>query len=413
MKLIIRNQIIQVCLFLFVLGCAESDVEHDSESNHSKVSINAIDYTASEGEVSQSNGQIMHKDGKSWLAFDVMIKEAGRYKIEVDAKGEGVFWIEDYYDNKDGRTYDITGKMSLSAGNEVPVKIGSPMNEGLHKIKLHVSGKNVTINELRFDLIKPHKNSPVTFTQAMDGKEWGLIWSDEFEGSEVDTTKWTYDIGNWGWGNSELQYYTVGRKENARVENGHLIIEALKDDLDYPWTSARLTTRGKESFLYGKIEFRAKVPAEKGNWAAGWTLGDAYVDELSWPYCGEIDILESVGYEVNEDGRGIAHVTVHTPAYYFKINNQISNTKEIKDITNSFHTYSVEWTPSEIRGYVDGELYYRYDKNANEMEWPFDKPQNIVLNLAIGGGWGGAMGIDSTMTSQKFTIDYVRVYELK
>ncbi|MFN3940980.1 MAG: family 16 glycosylhydrolase, partial [Chitinophagales bacterium] len=204
----------------------------------------------------------------------------------------------------------------------------------------------------------------------------------------IDENKWTYDVGNWGWGNNELQYYTVKRKENARIENGNLIIEARKNDFGYPWTSARLTTREKVSFLYGKIEFRAMVPKEKGNWAAGWTLGDAYIDELSWPYCGEIDILESVGFEVNDStGDGTAHATVHTPAYYFKINNQISSITEVKKIAGVMHTYAVEWTPSEIRIYVDGTQYYVYDKNANALEWPFDKPQNIILNLAMGGGW--------------------------
>jgi beta-glucanase (GH16 family) len=248
----------------------------------------------------------------------------------------------------------------------------------------------------------------------MDGEIPRLVWADEFNRDEIDTSLWTFDIGNWGWGNNELQYYTDNRKENARIEDGMLVIEARKDDMGQPWTSARMTTRGKISFQYGKIELRAQVPREKGNWAAGWTLGDDYVDELSWPYCGEIDILESVGYEVdNQSGDGIAHSTVHTPAYYFKINNQISSVKPVKNIAGEFHTYSVIWTPTEIRGLVDGEEYYLYDKNANEREWPFNKPQNIILNLAMGGGWGGAQGMDTTVTSQKFVIDYVRIYDFR
>ncbi len=121
--------------------------------------------------------------------------------------------------------------------------------------------------------------------------------------------------------------------------------------------------------------------------------------------------LESVGFEVNDEtGDGIAHATVHTPAYYFKINNQISSTKNIPNMAGEFHTYAVEWTPTEVRGYVDGEKYYVYDKNANDKEWPFNQPQNLILNLAMGGGWGGAKGLDESITSQKFIIDYVRVY---
>ena len=158
---------------------------------------------------------------------------------------------------------------------------------------------------------------------------------------------------------------------------------------------------------------KAKVPREKGNWAAGWTLGDAYVDELSWPYCGEIDIIESVGYEVdNETGDGIAHISAHTPAYYFKKENQVTSIKEVKNIAGEFHTYSIEWTPTEIRGYLDGEQYYLYDKSDNDAEWPFAQPQTLILNLAMGGGWGGLQGMDETVTSQKFILDYVRVYEL-
>ncbi|MEM6768802.1 MAG: glycoside hydrolase family 16 protein, partial [Bacteroidota bacterium] len=237
-------------------------------------------------------------------------------------------------------------------------------------------------------------------------------WADEFDGESIDTEKWTYDVGDWGWGNNELQYYTIENTDNARIEDGHLVIEARKNETGERWTSARLTTREKTSFLYGKIEFKAMVPREKGNWAAGWTLGDTYVDEKSWPYCGEIDIMESVGYEVDDEtGDGIAHVTVHTPAYYFKIGNQISNTKDIIDIADEFHTYGVEWTPTEVKGFVDGEEYYLYDKTANELEWPFNIPQNIILNLAMGGGWGGAKGMDPNITSQKLIIDYVRVYE--
>ena len=354
-----------------------------------------------------------------WLSYDVDFKIPGRYRTEIFASSDnegGVVWLEDYIDNKDQRTYNVTGSIVIQPNDQFQSFYvnGSPFNNIGHKMKLHVNVAEVHIDKIVFTLLKEHQTTPVTYTQKMDGEDWNLVWSDEFEGTQIDTTKWIYDFGNWGWGNNELQYYTDSRAENARIEDGNLIIEARKDDDGIPWTSARLTTRGKESFLYGKIELKAIVPREKGNWAAGWTLGDSYLDELSWPYCGEIDILESVGYEVdNESGDGIAHVTVHTPAYYFKINNQISSTKDINNIAGEFHTYSVEWTPEEVRGYVDGEQYYVYKENANDREWPFNEPQNIILNLAMGGGWGGAMGMDSTVTSQKFILDYVRVYELQ
>ena len=416
-------------MVVMLLGCKKNEVTTPAPAlvadptKSDELRVEAEEFTDSSVAASVAEeGDVKYVElpSEGWFALDVEVPVAGRYttKLHAAALGEGtvIGWVEDYYDNPDGRTYNITGNMVISTGApgfSTAEKDGSPLNVGLHKMKVHVSA-GAKVDGLSFKLIKPHDITPITLTQEMEGTEWEVAWSDEFDGTALDTTKWTYDVGNWGWGNNELQYYTVGRAENTRLEDGNLIIEARKNDMGEPWTSARLTTRGKVSFLYGKIEFRAQVPREKGNWAAGWTLGDTYVDEKSWPYAGEIDIMESVGYEVDDEtGDGIAHATVHTPAYYFKIGNQISSTKEVKNIAGEFHTYAVEWTPTEVRGYVDDEHYYTYDKNANEKEWPFHQPQNIILNLAMGGGWGGAQGMDETVTSQKLIIDYIRVYGRK
>lgn len=365
------------------------------------------------------NGNTVTVKANNWLAYSVDVPVTGRYKIEIKARGEnnGKIWVEDYINNTDNRTYDITGKIDVSQNNEMTSVFieGSPLKAGKHAIKVHVIDGEVTIDWLKLTLIKTHKNTPVTFTQNMEGKEWELVWSDEFnEIGLPDTTKWTYNIGNWGWGNNEPQYYTEYRPENARQENGNLIIEAIKNDMDNDWTSARLTTQGKESFLYGKIEFRAKVPVGRGTWAAGWLLGDAYEDELSWPYCGEIDVLESVGYEIDDEtGKGLNHATCHTRTYYFKQNNQITSVKEVENMDSEFHTYAIEWYPDAIYGYLDGEKYYTYNKIKDELEWPFFNPQNIILNLAVGGGWGGAKGIDEKWDKHQLILDYVRVYQLK
>ncbi|MEM7654606.1 MAG: glycoside hydrolase family 16 protein, partial [Bacteroidota bacterium] len=260
-------------------------------------------------------------------SFELEVPVAGRYQVEVLASltaGEKAeFWIEDYIDNQDGRTYNVTGTMVLATGAS-PMVDGSPLNFGMHNIKLHKSGGGATVDGIRFTLIREHELTPDTLVQNMEGESWKLVWADEFDSDGLpDQSKWTYDVGNWGWGNNELQYYTVSEPRNARIEGGNLIIEAHKNDGGNPWTSARLTTRGKVTFVHGKIEFRAKVPVERGNWAAGWTLGDAYRDELSWPYCGEIDILETVGFELDDaTGDGEAHASVHCGAYYFKLGNQ-------------------------------------------------------------------------------------------
>jgi beta-glucanase (GH16 family) len=404
------------------IGCTDSADDSrktpPAPADGTQVVVEAESYVSSSDPFERKDGDPgnveMTKPG--WLAFDVEFPTAGRYRVQVyaQADADAAGWVEDYIENADGRTYNVTGTIPIPAGNEFAdsQKEGSPFNTGIHRMKFHLSEGAASVDKIVFTLMKAHQQTPESRTQKMDGTEWKLVWSDEFDGAGVDDEKWTYDIGNWGWGNNELQYYTEKSTDNARTEDGNLVIEARKNDQGNPWTSARLTTRGKVSFLYGKIELRAKVPREKGCWAAGWTLGDKYVDEMSWPYCGEIDILESVGFEVNDEtGDGQAHATCHTPAYYFKINNQITSTKDVANMAGEFHTYSVVWTPTEIRAYVDDEEYYVYDKNANEKEWPFDKPQNIILNLAMGGGWGGAQGMDETVTSQKFIIDYVRVYE--
>jgi beta-glucanase (GH16 family) len=404
------------------VGCANSTENANKREagplDGSQIVVEAETFISSNVEVERKTDDAQHvgMNQPGWLSFDVKFAKPGRYRVQVRAQADAAAagWVEDYVDNTDGRTYNVTGTIPILPSQEFEdFQIeGSPFNAGEHRMKFHLAEGAAQIDKIVFTLMKEQQPTPDSLTQKMDGTEWKLAWSDEFDGDQVDEKKWTYDIGNWGWGNNELQYYTVKSKDNARIEDGQLIIEARKNDQGQKWTSARLTTRGKVSFLYGKIEMRAKVPREKGCWAAGWTLGDKYVDEISWPYCGEIDILESVGFEVNDEtGDGIAHATVHTPAYYFKINNQISSTREVKNMAGEFHTYAIQWTPTEIRGYVDDQEYYVYDKNANEKEWPFDKPQNIILNLAMGGGWGGAQGMDESVKSQKFVIDYVRVYE--
>ena len=379
--------------------------------------VEAETFTSLEGEGSALSDAFVATTASGWIALEVPVETTGRYQAQIRAQAPqgAIFWLEDYADNPDGRTYNITGSIPAPADTawRQLTRDGSPLEKGMHPMRLHWSGGPVEVDWVAFELMVPHQLTPDTLVQATEGEEWELVWSDEFEGSGLpDSSKWTYDLGNWGWGNQEPQYYTVARPENARQEGGSLFIEALRDDMGYPWTSARLTTRGKVSFLYGKIEFRAKVPAGDGTWAAGWLLGDAYRDELSWPYCGEVDILECVGHEIDDrTGDGINHCSCHTRAYYFKQNNHISETIEVEDMVDTFHRYTVEWTPTEIRGYLDDEFYYVYDKTGDALSWPFDQPQTLILNLAMGGGMGGE--IDSSLTSQVLEVDYVRVYGRK
>lgn len=412
--------IIYLALFSFVIvSCSSEELSREEVYKEVSVLIEAESFNnASSKNIDKS--ELVKLTSNEWLTYEVMVPETGRYKVEVlySSSVNGSIWVEDYYKNTDERTYDITGKMLYPGTSDDDFQLisknGAPLKAGNHDFKIHVLDTHINLDWIKLTLLKEHKDTPEVLEQKMDGEEWELVWADEFEGTGLpDSTKWAYNIGNWGWGNNEPQYYTEFRTENARQEDGNLIIEARKNDMGEPWTSARLTTQGVVSFLYGKVEFRAKVPVGRGTWSAGWLLGDSYEDELSWPYCGEIDVLECVGYEIdNETGDGLNHATCHTRAYYFKQENQIGSEKAIKSMNSEFHTYAIEWYPDVIYGLVDGERYYTYDKNSNELEWPFFNPQNIIINLAVGGGWGGAKGIDESWDSHKFILDYVRVYEL-
>lgn len=363
----------------------------------------------------EGSSRVRTTKSEGWFEYTVKVPAAGRYESSIDVRAVDetptTVWIEDYVGNPDGRTYDITGPIGLAAEQQGQTvsRTGSPLNVGEHRMRVHFSGGRVELGAVNFELVRGHVLTPTTLVQRTEGDAWALVWADEFDTDGLpDPKKWTHDLGDWGWGNREPQYYTEGRTENARCEDGHLIIEAHKDDMGKPWTSARLTTRGKVSFQYGRLEMRAKAPVADGTWGAGWLLGDAYRDEVSWPYCGEVDIFEAVGREIDDEtGDGINHGSCHTRAYYFKQGNHISNTIAVKQMS-SFHTYEMEWSLEAVKMFVDGVHYYTYDKRANELEWPFDKPQNIILNLAMGGGMGGP--IDPSITSQKLVVDYVRIY---
>ncbi len=236
----------------------------------------------------------------------------------------------------------------------------------------------------------------------------GLIWSDEFDGNSVDLSNWTFETGSGGWGNQELQYYT--NVENASIENGKLIITAKKVDdnkADGSYTSSRIITKSKQEFTYGKVEVRAKLPSGTGIWPAIWMLG-SNINTVGWPACGEIDIMEYVGYDPN-----IVHSTVHTSDGYAGDGDGSSITLETAE--EDFHIYGLIRTESSLTFYVDSpdNIVHVYSPSVKtSSNWPFDKPQFFILNIAVGGGWGGAQGIDNTIFPQTMEVDYVRVYHL-
>jgi beta-glucanase (GH16 family) len=256
---------------------------------------------------------------------------------------------------------------------------------------------------------------PAALADGRKSPRWQLVWSEEFDYEGLpDPKKWSYDVGGHGWGNRELQYYTESRRENARVENGHLVIEARREKWEgRDYTSARLVTKGKGDWTYGRIEVSAKLPSGRGTWPAIWMLPShrSYGDG-GWPDNGEIDIMEHVGFDPD-----VIHATVHTKAYYHSIGTQKGDKVKVATARSGFNVYAVEWTPEEIRGYVNELHYFTFrnerlaDPKNDYKQWPFDKPFHLLLNVAVGGGWGGAKGIDDSIWPQRMEVDYVRVYK--
>lgn len=236
-------------------------------------------------------------------------------------------------------------------------------------------------------------------------------WQDEFNTpGKPDAAKWSYDLGDHGWGNNELENYT-DKIENANVENGNLVITAIKEPSGkQQYSSARLVSKGKADFTYGKFEIRAKLPKGRGTWPAIWMLasGNSYGNK-GWPDNGEIDIMEHVGFDQDR-----LHGNIHTKAFNHAIKTNKGNNIVVKGLSEDFHVYTCEWTPEAVTILVDGNAYFTFKKEAAYQwpEWPFDKPFHLILNVAVGGNWGGQKGVDDSIFPQKMEVDYVRVYPL-
>jgi beta-glucanase (GH16 family) len=246
--------------------------------------------------------------------------------------------------------------------------------------------------------------------KIVSNTQWRLIWSDEFNYKGLpDSTKWGYEVGGYGWGNNELQYYTDRNIENAEVKNGMLNITAKKETKENnQYTSARISTKGKVDFKYGKIEVRAKLPAGKGTWPAIWMLGKN-IENTNWPTCGEIDIMEHVGYMKDS-----IFGTVHSEAYNHIKGTQKGKSIFIADPYTAFHNYTIEWTAEKIDFLMDGIIYNHIEnKHLSYKEWPFDQSFYLLLNVAIGGNWGGKFGVDDNICPATMQVDYVRLYKIK
>ncbi|MCC7400813.1 MAG: glycoside hydrolase family 16 protein [Chitinophagaceae bacterium] len=241
---------------------------------------------------------------------------------------------------------------------------------------------------------------------------WKLVWSDEFNYSGLPSPDhWAFDTsGNSsGWGNNEAEWYTFKSSNNARVKDGVLKITAIKENISGKnYSSARLTTKNIREWKYGKIEARIKLPPGKGTWPAFWMLGKN-IGSAGWPLCGEIDIMEHVGFMKDS-----IFGSLHSETY-----NHVKGTQKTKGVFiqnpySEFHTYAVDWSTDKIDFILDGKIYYTVtNEHRTVKEWPFDQPFFIILNLAVGGNWGGARGIDDSAFPATMEVDYIRVYQKK
>ena len=278
----------------------------------------------------------------------------------------------------------------------------------------------VTIDQNGLATARKAGNATITLSNGLQSvtanvsvpHSWGeykLVWSDEFNGTSLDESNWTPQIGGGGWGNQEKQYYT-DRSENLRLEDGCLIIEAKKENYDNNnYTSARIYSKGKREFCYGKLEARINLPSGPGTWPAFWTLGN----RGTWPNCGEIDIMEHTG---NAPNRILG--TLHTVKD--RSGSRSSRAySELTNIENNFHVYGVEWTQEEkngkdvIRFYVDDVVYSEQIEEVidNDEYWPFNRPNYFIINLALGGTLGGNIHDDIFNNPVIMKVDWVRVYQ--
>ena len=238
-------------------------------------------------------------------------------------------------------------------------------------------------------------------------QQWELAWSDEFEHAGLpDTTVWTYAVGGHGWGNQELQYYTDARPQNAFVRDGRLHLTAHHETYgSHSFTSARIISRGKKDFQYGRVEVSARLPEARGTWPAIWLMpSDWTYEQGGWPDVGEIDIMEHVGHNP-----GVVHSSAHSKRYQWQTDTQKTDSVMVADASSAIHTYVLEWSPKILQTYVDEVpvLTYR-NENTGADAWPYDKPFYLILNIAIGGVWGGM--VDTAAFPQTMEIEFVRVY---
>ncbi|RCU50914.1 hypothetical protein DU002_06200 [Corallincola holothuriorum] len=348
-------------------------------------------------------------DSGESLSYEIFVEKSGRYQV-----APRVSTI------KDGRSLSLRLNGSYLGDPFLIPNTGGWQNwqtisqsvelpEGNHQLEVMFANQEINLNYI--DIHEEDTDDP---NDPDEPKGWNLVWSDEFNGTAIDAQRWNHSDNGWGGGNNELQYYTP-RQENAYVDNGSLKITARREyyegsDGGRDFTSARLDTKGKMDFLYGRVDVRAKLPSGQGLWPAIWMLptDDAYG---GWASSGEIDIMEAVNLQV--DGNNSIHGTLHYGGKWPDNTHSGDKVTPATNVATQFHTYSVEWEPEAIRWYIDGKLYQtqtQWWSEGGSYPAPFDQRFHLILNVAVGGNWPGSPN-QNTVFPQIMEVDYVRVYE--
>ncbi|MGL4392436.1 MAG: glycoside hydrolase family 16 protein [Fusobacteriaceae bacterium] len=368
-------------------------------------------YSAKNGifEMTSLNPDVSEEYNLQLFQENINLVEGGIYKLSFEAEAikEEQFYVK-LGGNKDsnGKTF-LYKKLSITPKFQRYEYLFSVDNKESNArlefwfTKVKSLGRIKNISLLLIDTKSSASKKTIESRATEDFKN--LVWVAEFNNEGApNKEKFTYEIGGGGWGNKELQYYTTDLK-NSYVKDGKLHIVAIKEPYKgNSFTSARLTTKGKATIKYGKIDIYAKLPTGKGTWSAFWLYGRG-------KKYSEIDIMEHVGAET-----GIIHFSTHSTLHLWDTERHRTSSITVEEIGTKFHLYSIEWTPEYIKGFVDNIEYFNvFKKDIDPNLWEFDEQMFLVFNLAVGGTWGGMSGVNDKSFPQEIVIDYVKVYDYK
>jgi beta-glucanase (GH16 family) len=332
------------------------------------------------------------------LQITVDVSTDGSGEVDVTATAENAAYYIIYFGD--------AAETSVQTTNGTASHTYTSSGSYTVKVDAYASANNLITDTEEIDVTVAFNNEGYISPETRDG--YSLVWTDDFAGTSVNTSDWNFEIGTGtnGWGNNELQYY---RQENTTVAEGYLIITARKENFSGSnYTSSRLTTKDKKDFLYGRYDIRAKLPRGQGIWPALWMLGDN-ISNVGWPACGEIDIMEMIGGSNREK---TVHGTVHW-SNESNIHAQYGGSKTISEGTYSdqFHVYSIEWTSTYIKWYIDDVFFHQIDTTPAHLS-EFREPQFFIFNLAVGGNWPGSPDAN-TIFPQQLIVDYIRVFQVE